>query len=88
MVKGKFEVGDSEKHIVYVNANPFLKTIRIEVDGERVIDVANFQPVRKLQLDIGKMEKHHLDVHLRAFTPVKLFVDGKEIQQTHVDRSD
>lgn len=81
MVKGKFEVGENEKHTVFVNANPILKYIRIEVDGVRVVNVANFQPSRKLELDVGESEKHHLEVDIRAFTPVKLFVDGDEVQQ-------
>lgn len=80
MVKARFEVGDVEKHAVFVNANPFWKYIRIEVDGERVIDVPNFQPSRTLELDIGKSEKHHLEIHIRALSPVKLLVDGNETQ--------
>lgn len=81
MVKGKFEVGEDEKHIVAVNANPLLKYIRVEVDGERVINVANFQPSRKLELDVGEQETHHLEIDIRAFSPIRMLVDGNEIQQ-------
>ncbi len=81
MVKAKFEIGEAEKHTVAVNANPFLKYIRIEVDGERVINVPNFQPSREFELDVGDSERHHLEIHIRALTPVKLLVDGEEAQQ-------
>ena len=81
MAKASFEVGEAEKHIIAVNANPFLKVIRVEVDGERVIDVANLQPSRKLQLDVGKLEKHSLEIDIRLLSPIRLFADGKEIQK-------
>lgn len=81
MVKGRFEVGESEKHIIAVNANPVFKYIRVEVDGERVINVANLTPSRKLQLDVGNSEKHNVEIDIRAFSPIKLYVDGKEIKQ-------
>jgi hypothetical protein len=81
MVKGKFEVGENEKHIIAVNANPFLKYIRIEVDGKRVIDVPNFVPSREFHLDVGELEKHQVEIHIRAFSPVKLLVDGEEAQE-------
>lgn len=79
MSKAKFEIGESEKHIIAVNANPFLKYIRIEVDGERIVDEGNFQPFSKqFQLDVGTVEKHHVEISAGALSPIKLFVDGKE----------
>lgn len=81
MSKAKFEVGVNEKHIVFVNANPVWKYIRVEVDGERVINVANLQPARTLELDVGESEKHHLEIILRALTPTRLLVDGEETPQ-------
>ncbi len=81
MAKAKFEVGVSEKHLIAVDANPFLKYIRIEVDGERVIDVANFTPSRKFQLEVGNLEKHNVEIHIRALSPIKLFVDGEETEK-------
>ncbi|MHB1708174.1 MAG: hypothetical protein ACYCT2_01685 [Thermoplasmataceae archaeon] len=80
MSKAKFEIGENEKHIIDISANPFLKYIRIEVDGKRVIDVANFTPSRKFQLDVGELEKHQVEIRIRALSPIKLFVDGKETQ--------
>lgn len=81
MAKANFEVGENEKHKVFVNSNPFLKYIRVEVDGKRVIDVVNLQPARKLELDVGESEKHHLEIILRALTPIRLLIDGKETPQ-------
>lgn len=81
MSKATFEIGDKEKHTIFVNANPLWKYIRVEVDGKRVIDVANLQPSRKLELEVGDKEKHQLEIHLRALTPTRLFVDGKEVPQ-------
>lgn len=81
MAKAKFEIGENEKHTISVNANPLLKYIRIEVDGERVIDVANFQPSRKFELNVGNLEEHQLEIRIRAFSPVRLFVDGKEVEK-------
>lgn len=81
MSKATFEVGETEKHTVFVNANPLLKYIRVEVDGKRVVNVANFQPSRKIELDIGDLEPHHLEIDIRALSPTRLFADGKEIPQ-------
>lgn len=75
MVKAKFEIGENEMHTIFVNAIPFLKYIRIEFNGERVIDVPNFQPSRKFEIEAGKEERHNVEIAMRALTPVKLFVD-------------
>jgi hypothetical protein len=81
MANAKFEVGESEKHLIAVNANPFLKYVRIEVDGNRVIDVANLTPSRKFRLEVGNLEKHNVEIHIRIFSPIRLFVDGEETKQ-------
>ncbi len=81
MSKARFEVGENEKHVIFVNANPLWKYIRVEVDGERVLNVANFTPTRKLELDVGNTEKHHLEIDIRALSPIKLFIDGEETPQ-------
>ena len=81
MAKAKFEVGESEKHVIDVNANIILKYIRIYVDGERVINVVNLTPSRDFQLDVGNSEKHHVEIKIRALTPIRLLVDGNETQQ-------
>lgn len=61
--------------------NPFLKYIRVEVDGEKVVNVANFTPTRKLDLEVGQSKKHHLEFDIRALTPIQVFVDGEEVQR-------
>lgn len=82
MSKAKYEIGENEKHVIFVNASPFLKYIRIEVDGERVVNQANFQPFSKnFELDIGDVEKHNVQISAGTLYPIKLFVDGIEIQE-------
>ncbi len=44
MTKAKFVIGETEKHTIIVNASALLKYIQIEVDGEKVVNEANFQP--------------------------------------------
>jgi len=83
MTKAKFEIGETEKHTIIVNASALLKYIKIEVDGEKVVNEANFQPLaKKFQLDVGNSEKHHLEISAGPFSPIILFVDGKEVQKT------
>jgi hypothetical protein len=83
MTKAKFEIGETEKHTIIVNASALLKYIKIEVDGEKVVNEANFQPLpKKFQLDVGNSEKHRLEISAGPFSPIKLFVDGKEAQKT------
>ena len=83
MTKAKFEIGETEKHTIIVNASALLKYIKIEVDGEKVVNEANFQPLaKKFQLDVGNSEKHHLEISAGQFSPIILFVDGKETQKT------
>jgi len=83
MTKAKFEIGENEKHTITVNASALLKQIKIEVDGKKVVNEANFQPLAKtFQLDVGSSEKHHLEISAGPSSPIKLFVDGKEAQKT------
>ena len=83
MTKVKFEIGENEKHTVTVNASALLKFIKIEVDGKKVVNEANFTPsAKKFELDVGNAEKHHLEISAGPFSPIKLFVDGKEAQKS------
>jgi hypothetical protein len=83
MTKAKFEVGETEKHIIIVNASALLKYIKIEVDGKKVVNESNFQPLpKKFHLDVGNSEKHHLEISAGPFSSIILFVDGKEAQKT------
>jgi hypothetical protein len=82
MAKVKFEIGENEKHTVTVNASALLKFIKIEVDGKKVVNESNFTPsAKKFQLDVGDVEKHHLEISAGPFSPITLFVDGKEAQK-------
>ncbi len=82
MTKARFEIGENEKHIVTIHASPILKYIKIEVDGVKVVDEVNLQPLAKrFQLDVGDAEKHHLEISAGPFSPTHLFVDGKEVQK-------
>ena len=83
MTKANFEIGENEKHTIVVNASALLKFVKIEVDGEKVVNEANFQPLaKKFELDVGSSEKHHVEISAGPFSPIKLFVDGKETQKT------
>ncbi len=69
MTKAKFEIGETEKHTIIVNASALLKYIKREVDGEKVVNEANFQPLpKKFQLDVGNSEKHHLEISAGPFS--------------------
>ena len=83
MTKAKFEIGETEKHTIIVNASALLKYIKIEVDGEKVVNEANFQPTpKKFHLNVGTSENHHLEISAGPFSPIEIFVDGKEAQKT------
>ena len=83
MTKAKFEIGETEKHTIVVNASALLKFIKIEGDGKKVVNETNFQPsAKQFQLDVGNSEKHHLEISAGPFSPIKLFVDGKEAQKS------
>ena len=60
MTKAKFEIGETEKHTIIVNASALLKYIKIEVDGEKVVNEANFQPLpKKFQVEVINTEKNY-----------------------------
>jgi hypothetical protein len=51
--------------------------------AKKVVNEANFQPsAKKFELDVGSSEKHHLEISAGPFSPITLFVDGKEAQKT------
>jgi hypothetical protein len=60
MTKAKFEIGETEKHTIIINASALLKYIKIEVDGEKVVNESNFQPFpKKFQLEVANTKKDH-----------------------------
>jgi hypothetical protein len=83
MTKAKFEIGENEKHTIIVNANPLLKYITIEVDGEKVVNESHFSPLpKKFQFEVGNTEKHQVEINTGPFSSTKVTVDGKAAQKT------
>jgi hypothetical protein len=86
MGKSTFEVGDKEKHSLTVDTNMVMKTIRIDVDGQKVIDESLFSPgAKKFAFDVGSSEVHKVEVDFGmtrwAFgRKMTVLVDGKPIQ--------
>ena len=83
MAKFNFEVGETEKHLVNINWSKLMKRVRIEVDGQAVIDEPNFSPaVKKYAFDVGKSEIHKLEVSAGMFSPLEVGVHGKPMKHT------
>ena len=88
MGKSSFEVGEKEKHSLTVDRDMVMKTIRIEVDGQKVIDESLFSPgPKKFAFDVGSPEVHKVEVHLGlprwAFgRKLTVLVDGKPVQSS------
>ena len=88
MGKSTFEVGEREKHSLTVDADQVMKKIRIEVDGQKVIDESLFSPgAKKFALDVGSPEAHKVEVEFGmtrwAFgRKLTVLVDGKPVQSS------
>jgi hypothetical protein len=83
MTKAKFEIGETEKHLIIVDWDHFLKHITIELDGEKVADEFHYSPMaKKFQFDVESSEKHRAEISAGEFSPIKLVVDGKAAQKT------
>lgn len=83
MTKEKFEIGESEKHLIVVNASIFWKRITIEIDGKMIVNEYHYSPTPKeFQFDVGSSEKHHVEISAGGFSSIKVLVDGKEAQKT------
>ena len=88
MGKSTFEVGEREKHSLTVDTDMVMKTIRIEVDGQKVIDESLFSPgAKKFALDVGSPEAHKVEVEFGmtrwAFgRKLTVLVDGKPVQSS------
>ncbi len=60
MTKAKFEIGETEKHTIIVNATALLKYIKIEVDGEKVVNESHFSSLpKKFQVEVLNTEKNY-----------------------------
>jgi hypothetical protein len=83
MAKATLEIGETEKHRLVVNWSLFWKHITIELDGKKVVDKFHYSPLpEKFQFDVGSSEQHRVEISAGGFSPIKLFVDGKEAQET------
>ena len=60
MTKAKFEIGETEKHTIIVNASALVKYIKIEVDGEKVVNESHFSSLpKKFQVEVINTEKNY-----------------------------
>ena len=66
MTKAKFEIGETEKHTIIVNATALLKYIKIEVDGKKVVNESHFSS-KEVPVGVGNSEKHHLEISAGPF---------------------
>jgi hypothetical protein len=88
MGKSTFEVGEKEKHSLTVDTDMIMKTIRINVDGQKVVDESLFSPgAKKFAFDVGSPEVHKVEVDLGmtrwAFgRKLTVLVDGKPVQSS------
>ncbi len=59
MTKETFEIGETEKHLIIVDASIFWKHITIEIDGKTMVNEYSYSPMpKKFQFDVGTSEKH------------------------------
>ena len=73
-----YEIGETEKHVLKVNWNLFMKHIKIELDGRTVADKYHYSPSPEtLTFDVGDNEKHQLEISVGGFSSTKVRVDGK-----------
>jgi hypothetical protein len=92
MGKSTFEVGEGEKHSLTVDTDRVMKTIRIEVDGQKVIDESIFSPAaKKFAFDVGTSEVHKVEVDFGmarwAFgRKMTVLVDGKPLQSPNAGK--
>ncbi len=82
MAKETFQLGANEKHVLLVDVSIFWKRVKIEVDSKTIVDESHFTPgPSQYKFDIGATEKHKVEVSAGGFSPIKVYVDGKEIQK-------
>ncbi len=76
-----YEIGDKEKHLLTVAVSVFWKKIRIQLDGEDLVNKGHFTPgPEQFTFDVGETEKHKVEVSAGGFSSTKVTVDGKEIE--------
>ncbi len=83
MSKTKFEIGETEKHLIIVENSILWKRVIIELDGEKVVNESHFSPGgKKFEFEVGNSEKHHVEVRAGGFSHSELFVDGKAVKES------
>jgi hypothetical protein len=86
--KARFEVGEGEKHSLTVDTDVVMKTIRIHVDDQKIVDESLFSPgAKKFAFDVGSSEVHKVEVNLGttrwAFgRKITVLVDGRPVQSS------
>ncbi len=82
MTKAKFKIGKTEKHLIVVDMDRFMKHITIELDGKMLANEFHYSPLaKKFQFDVGSSEKHRVEISAGTFSHIKLIVDGKAAQE-------
>jgi hypothetical protein len=83
MSKTKFEIGETEKHLIIVDNSILWKRVIIVLDGEKVVNKSHFSPQgEKFEFEVGNSEKHHVVISAGGFSHTELFVDGKAVKQS------
>jgi hypothetical protein len=86
--KSRFEVGEREKHSLTVDTDMVMKSIHVDVDGQKVVDESLFSPgAKKFAFDVGNSEVHKVEVNLGmtrwAFgRKLTVLVDGRPVQSS------
>jgi len=86
----EFEVGESERHRVHFFFDQFWGTVRISVDGRRVIrDLRLFSlsTTKRYRFTVGEQERHEVVIEktrplmVAGFRPqvASVFVDGRQV---------
>ncbi len=76
----RFEFGEKEKHFLTVDWSLLSKQLRIELDGEIVVREWHLSPgAKKVELNVGQSEPHHVLVVAGGFHRTEVRVDGVRI---------
>jgi hypothetical protein len=68
MTKETFEIGETEKHLIIVDASLFWKRITIEIDGKTMVNEYHYSSVPKeFKFDVGTRARRGLLTHQSRF---------------------
>ena len=78
---GRFEIGENEKHYLTVDWSLLSKQLRIELDGEILVREWHLSPgAKRVELDVGHSEPHHVLVVAGGLHRTEVRVDGARIE--------